>query len=112
MFEQDTEETAVIFRMWEKQVTAIFPEIPHNEYAGWYVCYAHIGQHDACDFRFTSKGRLATPEEYESLKRELESEPFGYKLRIYKKVTSKHRKAYNKQINDWRALRQRSQNNG
>jgi len=49
-------------------------------------CFAHIGQHSACDLGWYNQTRPATPEEYADLKRELESAPYGYKLKIYHRM--------------------------
>lgn len=60
----------VIFRVWEKELCAYFPTLtwagPHT-----ITCYAHIGQHGGADRACLQKGRLATPEEYADLLREL-----------------------------------------
>ena len=89
-FQQDTEETAVIFRKYPNirggEVIALFPEIP-GDYSG-YTCssYMHVGQHGAASWHgCIDESRAAKPEEYASLKKELESAPFGYRLRIYKR---------------------------
>jgi hypothetical protein len=51
------------------------------------TCYAHIGQHSSCDIGWLENTRAATEDEYASLKQELESAPFTYKLMIIKDLT-------------------------
>lgn len=46
------------------------------------ICYSHIGQHSACAKEYERESRPATPNEYESLKRELEQ--VGYSLKVCK----------------------------
>lgn len=59
----------VIYRYWQKEVIAIFPELKAN--FGNVVIYAHIGQHSEADSWISRAGRLATPDEYAPLHREL-----------------------------------------
>lgn len=83
------EKTVVIFRKWSKKegggILALFP----YDQASYGLCssYEHIGQHGSADLlgciRRTS---LAKPEEYASLKRELESKPYEYSLVVNKRV--------------------------
>ncbi|KRR21689.1 hypothetical protein [Bradyrhizobium retamae] len=81
--------TAVLFRADKRgphkgEVTAVFPrEIDNGNLMG---CYAHIGQHGSCSREWYATTRPATPAEYESLKRELESAPFGYRFKVYKRI--------------------------
>lgn len=81
--------TPVIFRIdkygKDKQVTAVFPYEESTVGKPWLrTCYAHIGQHGACDkawvYEYT---RPATPEEYAPLKKELER--MGYSLQVLKR---------------------------
>lgn len=67
-------------------VFAYFPEeIHHGESK---ICYAHLGQHSACHPDYAKECKLATPEQYEPLRQELES--IGYNLKILNKlITSK-----------------------
>lgn len=77
--------TKIIFRYWEDEVIAIFPEdLGDNEP---YTCssYQHMGQHGICNPQFIiENSRLATPEEYADLKKELENQ-CGYNLQIIKR---------------------------
>jgi hypothetical protein len=78
---KDKEKTKVIFRVFEDgEVIAIFPEELGD--STYWACnsYMHVGQHGACEPEIISTTRLAKPEEYESLKAELES--IGYNLDI------------------------------
>lgn len=108
-FKQDEHETPVLFRVHRapmkhgSDVTAVFPCEP-ADYAGRTMsCYAHIGQHSGCDFGWYHQTRPAKPEEYADLKRELESAPYGYRLKVYQKITPKHRDAFNAEVRRHRA---------
>jgi hypothetical protein len=59
----------VIYRYWQKEVIAILPVIPAN--FGNVVIYVHVGQHSEADSWISQAGRLATPEEYAPLHKEL-----------------------------------------
>ncbi len=85
--DKDKHTTRVIFRVWLPQpeandpggtLTALFPETAHK---GWCDSYERVGQHAPADLMGCLRAtRPATPEEYASLKVELES--IGYKLRV------------------------------
>lgn len=99
-FKQDDEETPVLFRVhrspkkYGNEVTAVFPCEP-SDYSGYTMtCYAHVGQHGSCDFDWYYKTRAAKPEEYADLKRELESAPYGYRLKVYKRMAGHLRDKY------------------
>ena len=78
--------TIVVFRRWRafgQTVIALFPEDVDK---GFCSSFEHIGQHGAADYSgVVRKTTLATPEEYADLKRELESEPYNYVLRVVKR---------------------------
>jgi len=78
--------TVVVFRRWRafgQTVIALFPEDVDK---GFCSSYEHVGQHGAADYSgVVRKTTLATPEEYADLKRELESEPYNYVLRVVKR---------------------------
>lgn len=84
----DNEETPVLFRVSEGEVTAVFPCDAASGIADKMGCYAHIGQHSGCTIGWYHTTRAAKPEEYAALKRELESAPYGYKLKVYKHLQS------------------------
>jgi hypothetical protein len=83
--------TLCIFRRWrggQKTVIALFPYDPHD-YTGIYCSsYEHTGQHGGADpagvIRRTRPASLGEPD-VAALRRELESEPFRYRLEIRKK---------------------------
>lgn len=107
-FEQDKDETPVLFRkrrgkQYEGEITAVFPTVPGTYEFHTCTCYAHVGQHGSCDFGWYAKTRPATPEEYASLKRELESAPFGYRLKIVKRWTKYHDAARRAELNHMRS---------
>lgn len=84
----DTEKTLVVFRKFKDgAVIALFPEFI-NYPDGACESYMRIGQHGAADYNgLLSITKLATPKEYASLKRELESGPYGYNLKVRRKFT-------------------------
>lgn len=87
-FKQDTEETPVVFRKFrDGDVIALFPQEPGNMNPSTCGSYMHIGQHGTADAGLSDRTRLAKPEEYAPLKRELESAPYGYRLKLRKRFT-------------------------
>lgn len=104
--EQEDKEpiTPVVFRVWKGEdfrgtVTALFPA-DCAEYEGRLCsCYTHIGQHGGADYsHMITKTRPATPDEYASLKAELESEPYNYRLKVYQRATPQHREQFNAEL--------------
>lgn len=90
-FKQDEQETPVIFRKYGArrggEVIAIFPAEPGTYDTGTCSSYVHVGQHGSCDPQLVMNGtRAAKESEYADLKRELEGEPYGYRLKIYKRL--------------------------
>lgn len=67
-------------------VTAVFPCEPGTNDSATMSCYAHIGQHGSCSLGWYNTTRQATPAEYADLKRELESAPYGYRLKVYTRM--------------------------
>lgn len=106
-FQQDTEETPVIFRIERRkdgEVTAVFPCEPAAIDERTMTCYAHIGQHGGCSHQFVWSGRRAKPEEYASLKAELEGVPYGYRLKVYKRVQPWMRKKFDEEARRLRLM--------
>lgn len=68
----------------DKEVMAFFPMLFHNKRRDrkMKTCYAHLGQHSACHEDYAAECNKATPDQYDSLKKELES--IGYNLKICK----------------------------
>lgn len=86
MSEQDA--VAVVFRKWNTRngggIIALFPAEQHSP--GACMSYEHDGQHGGADYDgVLSLSVPATPAEYANLKRELESYPFHYNLKIRKR---------------------------
>ena len=80
--------TTVVFRMWDDEVIALFPEIPASCHDGACQSFMHIGQHCGADYHLIiNNSNPATPEEYSNLKQELESLPYEYDLEIRKKIS-------------------------
>jgi hypothetical protein len=89
--ERDTHITAVVFRMLNNKVLALFPYSIYNG-IGLIDSYMHVGQHSGAQYEHCIEiSRPATEEEYKDLKKELES--IGYNLRAIK------RRNFNKYIN-------------
>jgi hypothetical protein len=89
--EQDTEFTPVIFRKMQKgyggDVLAVFPTDAATYNAYECGCYAHVGQHGACEpGHVIARSRPAKPEEYKDLMAELQGAPYGYRLKVYKRM--------------------------
>ena len=100
--EQDIERTTVIFRRANGGgILAVFPYLLTGDIYLESTCYAHIGQHSACDWYYiTSKTRPASPAEYADLKHELES--LGYLLDVKQYRSARQ---FAKAYYTWRHLR-------
>ena len=87
--EKDTYITDVIFRVdtskdWKGTVYALLPH-DVSTLDGLVGTYQHVGQHSSADYRYcVSKSRLATPQEYADLKKEMEN-GHGYNFKVIKK---------------------------
>ena len=95
--------TKVIFRFWDGEVIALFPEDP-SDVQNWYNCssYMHIGQHSGADSQhIINSSRPATPEEYASLKKELESYPYNYRFEIRQRISPEMRETRKR---EWQRL--------
>ncbi len=66
-------------------VTAVFPTLSAGGH--YMTCYQHVGQHGACAKQWYWATRAARPEEYRDLQRELESQPYEYKLKVVRRIT-------------------------
>ena len=85
---QDQEITKVVFRKFKDgEVIALFPEIQYNEDRRYCMSYMHIGQHGSANYDLRLCCKLARPEEYASLLKELED--IGYNLKIQTRVNRK-----------------------
>lgn len=80
----DTEKTLVKFVIFKGELIALFPKIPENN--GRILSYQRIGQHGPAD-KSLLRCKKATPEQYNPLKKELES--IGYNLEIKPSYTHK-----------------------
>lgn len=83
--------TKVVFRKWEedKEVIALFPDIPFNTRDHTTMAYVHMGQHGAADYSgVIAETSPAKEPEYRNLLAELKS--IGYKdLRIVQRAKPK-----------------------
>jgi hypothetical protein len=83
-----TEVTRAVFRKWGARegggVIALFPDI--CEGPGRVSSYEHTGQHGGADYDGVVRRTVpASPQEYATLKRELEAAPFYYTLKAVKR---------------------------
>lgn len=76
---KDIKKTKVVFRKFEGEVTAIFPDETWN-LNGDLVSYAHIGQHGPATREYRSISEPCTKEEYQDLLKELKN--LGYNLKV------------------------------
>jgi hypothetical protein len=85
----DQHETVVVFRKFtDGQVIALFPRDPGSS-SNWYDCdsYMHVGQHSSADPGLVNETEPASPDEYATLKRELEQQPYGYLFKVQQRIT-------------------------
>jgi hypothetical protein len=83
--------TVVVFRYWDKEIIALFPEIASDQ-EGNCESFMHIGQHGGADYDgIIKRSRPARPAEYSSLFWELQSEPYCYNLEIRQRATPQMR---------------------
>ena len=82
--EKDQHQTRVVFRKWDGDIIALFPDEAYNTDPRLCTSYLHVGQHGSADPKhIVASSKLATPEEYADLKKELES--IGYNLLVLKR---------------------------
>lgn len=90
--EKDKEITEVIFRKFRNgDVIAMFPALAsscHNQAINC-LSYMHVGQHSEASLWLVYDTRPAKEDEYASLYSELES--IGYRLKVVKRFTPKHK---------------------
>jgi hypothetical protein len=76
--------TIVVFRYWQREVIALFPEEVADQ-QGNCSSFMHVGQHGAADYdHIVARSRPATPAEYKDLAKELRRS-YGYNLDIRKR---------------------------
>jgi hypothetical protein len=85
------EPTPVLFRAdrsgpHKGEVTAIMPCEAGDADGRTMTCYAHIGQHGSCDSGWLRTTRPASADEYKALKAELESAPYRYHFKVYRRI--------------------------
>ena len=81
------EKTQVIFRKWANgDIIALFPRLPARAGFPWeMLSYEHVGQHGGASPSITGNTRPAKPDEYATLKAELEGR--GYVLDIRQRMS-------------------------
>lgn len=76
----------VLFRVSlddDSDVYALLPTIPSTVGTNDVTCFQHVGGHSAADLRACLQAsRAAYRSEYRALRRELESYPYKYRLRL------------------------------
>lgn len=94
--------TPVLFRADKHDgtlhITAVFPTQAGTCDALTMGCFEHIGQHSACSLGWYHTTRKATPDEYADLKRELEAQPYGYRLKVYSRMQPWMHKARHEEV--------------
>lgn len=86
---ENQEPEAVVFRMWQGDVIALFSAVAADT-QGHCLSYQHVGQHSGADYAaIIADSRPARPEEYATLKAELET--IGYSLKVYRRATPQQR---------------------
>ena len=78
----------VIFKK-DKETNEVIAFMPYDfqTWRGEFTCYTHIGQHSYTDDNYYKSCKLATFEEYKSLKEELEY--IGYNIEVIKRINIK-----------------------
>lgn len=76
-------ETVFLIHPKDPEIFAAFPKVMWNDRD--YTTYAHGGQHSPACPEYLQECKLATPQQYEGLKNELET-IVGYNLKIRKKM--------------------------
>lgn len=90
MKSQKEKPVRVLFRVDQDngEIVAVFPDIPGTNDPYQMLCYAHVGQHNACSmdwfYEYTEKAKEG---EYQPLKKELEL--LGYNLAIRSRMTQR-----------------------
>jgi hypothetical protein len=87
--EQETEVTKVIFRQFrtkQREVIALFPELPGDTEPYTCLSYMHVGQHGSASRALVNYTDHAWPSAYADLVAELTS--LGYNLKILRRWTS------------------------
>jgi len=88
--------TPVLFRKFKKEILAVFPYEMATP-SGNCSCYAHVGQHSACDYNYIIRySKPASVEEVKELSEELIS--IGYELKIIK------RRNFNKVLTSYKKM--------
>ena len=101
--------TPILFRVhrspvkYGADVTAVFPCEPAGYDGDTMMCYAHIGQHGGCSLGWYYKTRPATESEYADLKAELESAPYCYRLKVYRRINRSLRERFIAEVRRMRA---------
>jgi len=72
--------TVIFYKEDDGSILAVFPY--EHKRIHEVECYSFIGQHSSAGTEYCNKLKKATKKEYASLKTELESKPYNYKLNV------------------------------
>lgn len=87
------DKTIVVFRVWPESgdVIALFPFLIADISGIYCLSYGRTGQHgSASDISVMSHTRPAAPDEYATLKMELEGIPYRYNLKAVRRINRYH----------------------
>jgi hypothetical protein len=101
----DNEVTKVMFRKFESDIIALFPEVASDMNPAHCESYVHVGQHGEANLSMViNASKPALPEEYKELHQELKS--IGYTLWVVKKTPQGAYEKRKQQILEWLSLNQ------
>lgn len=82
------------------EILAIFPDIIEKKQAGhiFYSCYAHLGQHSTAQDEFINNKKLASPDQYADLLKELVNQGYDDLKVMNTEETEYRRKPTNGEI--------------
>ena len=76
----------------------MFPCDPGTYDGSTMTCYTHAGQHGSCSSDWYAGTKAAKPDEYADLMAELQAPPYGYRLKVYRRMTRDHRRRFLAQL--------------
>lgn len=100
-------EADVIFRRLttgNKEVIALLPTLACDACANNVTSYMHTGQHGAASTQITQWTVPASISDADAQELKAKMERMGYKLKVVKKMTPKHRKLREAEIEQWRKI--------
>lgn len=98
--------TKIIFKKDTKNNNEIIAFMPYEiqNWQGQFLCYAHIGQHSNCDYKYYTQCKNAHYHEYKDLLEELKQ--IGYNVQVIDRIKTKQfKQAYQNFLEHDRILR-------